>query len=225
MIVRLRPPGVSAVRANAGADSGGLKRPLRSFGEGGRTGRLSALFPVVSVSVTGSGEGQMSGQYVVETRDADAVSFGERVRGIDERDAHVERPAARQPLHFVGAVAMREIERRVRDARRGAVGRDVAQPHADERDRPVDRQREVDRRACRESRDPFSAARCRSRAMRRRPRAGRPAARGSAPCWNHGISSPPARPSVCGDFHDDLARPPARAPSAPSGVRERSAAS
>src|SRR5688572_17565829 len=66
-MVRLRPPGVSAVRANAGADSGGLKRTVRSFGEGGRTGRLSALFPVVSVSVTGSGEGQMSGQYVVDS--------------------------------------------------------------------------------------------------------------------------------------------------------------
>src|SRR5688500_7692753 len=55
------------VRVNGGADSGALKRGGESSClVRGLTGSTSALLPVVSVSVTGSGEGQMSGQYVVE---------------------------------------------------------------------------------------------------------------------------------------------------------------
>src|SRR5688500_2810938 len=66
-MVRLRLPGVSAVFVNGGADSGALKRGgFLSAGDAGRTGSSRTLLPVASVSVTGSGEGQMSGQYVVE---------------------------------------------------------------------------------------------------------------------------------------------------------------
>ncbi len=61
-------PGVSAVLVKAGADSGLLKRGgSSSCFVRGRTGSSNTLRPVVTVSITGSGEGQISGQYVVES--------------------------------------------------------------------------------------------------------------------------------------------------------------
>ena len=67
-MVRLRLPGVSAVLPNGGADSGALNYGgVSSLRERGRTGSAIELRPAISVSVTGSGEGQISGQYVVDT--------------------------------------------------------------------------------------------------------------------------------------------------------------
>ena len=78
--------------------------------------------------------------------DTDTMAFRKRIAAINQRHTHLVLAARHQLCWLAGAVwHMRKIQRAVGDARRSAIRCHIAQPHADERHRPVHGQRQFSR--------------------------------------------------------------------------------